>query len=103
MKDALLQLLSGHASRELLLASSLGLLLCLLFLLFLWLLFRKKPRASDIGLLRVETDFTEDPVSDERREPDAGPELAEDTTPDPLESAESPITGTQVFERVIEP
>ena len=103
MKDLLQTLLAGQISRELLLAGGLGIVIVLLLILLLWLKISRKPRASDIGLRRVETAFSNDLVSEDRHEPDADLEIPEEPSVDPLESAGTPITGTQVYERVFEP
>ncbi len=86
--------------RELLLPAAFGVLILFLLLLLL-LIIRNKKKASDIGLRRVETNYPDSPLSDERREPEAN-FTKEDF--DPLENAVTPPTGgTQVFERVFEP
>ena len=98
MKELLLTL--ETMPRELMLSAGCGVLI-LFLLIVLGLVLRNKKKASDIGLRRVETNFPDSPLSDERREPEA--DFTNEEAYDPLESAVTPSTGTQVFERVFEP
>ena len=86
--------------REILLSAGCAALIFLLAIVLLVVLRRKK-KASDIGLRRVETNFSESPFDDERREPEG--DFRDEEAFDPLENAATPPNGTRVFERVFEP